>query len=85
MTSPSEPDAAPTGQTGRLLARLRARLSKPPRYVGNRGDLMRRDPTYGQIDADIQRQAAELLDDPTDLGRRVAIENTLQARRDRRG
>lgn len=40
------------------------------------------DPTYGQIDRDIQESVAEALPQVS-LGTRVAIENTLQGRRDR--
>lgn len=38
-------------------------------------------PTYGRIDPDIQRQVDEM--EPMSLGQRVAMENTIQARRDR--
>ena len=38
------------------------------------------DPTHGRIDKDIQDQVDEM--DPESLGQRVAIENTLQDRRD---
>lgn len=37
------------------------------------------DPTYGRIDRDIQDYVAAMH--PTDIGQRVAIENTLQDRR----
>lgn len=40
------------------------------------------DPTYGRIDMDIQRAVDEI--GPKSLGQRVAMENTLQARRDAR-
>jgi hypothetical protein len=40
------------------------------------------DPTYGRIDPDIQRAVDEAQ--PRTLGERVAMENTLQARRDAR-
>lgn len=39
-----------------------------------------RDPTYGRIDPDIQEMVDEM--NPPTLGSRVAMENTLQARRD---
>jgi hypothetical protein len=39
-----------------------------------------RDPTHGRIDPDIQRYVEEM--EPRNLGQRVAIENTLQRRRD---
>lgn len=38
------------------------------------------DPSHGRIDRDIQDQVDEM--NPTSLGQRVAIENTLQNRRD---
>lgn len=38
------------------------------------------DPTHGRIDRDIQDQVDEM--NPTSLGQRVAIENTIQDRRD---
>lgn len=40
------------------------------------------DPTHGQIDRDIQEQVDAM--EPTSLGQRVAIENTLQRQRDER-
>lgn len=40
-----------------------------------------RDPTHGRIDRDIQEQVDEW--NPGSLGQRVAIENTLQERRNR--
>lgn len=39
-----------------------------------------KDPTYGRIDPDIQALVDEM--NPRTLGSRVAMENTLQARRD---
>lgn len=40
------------------------------------------DPTYGRIDRDIQQLVDEMH--PRSLGSRVAMENTLQQRRDQR-
>lgn len=40
------------------------------------------DPTHGRIDQDIQDLVEEM--NPTSLGARVAMENTLQERRNRR-
>lgn len=40
-----------------------------------------RDPTYGRIDRDIQEAVDEW--GPASTGQRVAVENTLQERRDR--
>lgn len=40
------------------------------------------DPTYGRIDRDIQSRV-ERDYSPVDVGTRVALENNLQARRDR--
>lgn len=39
------------------------------------------DPTHGQIDGDIQKYVAGM--EPSSLGQRVAVERTLQSRRDR--
>jgi hypothetical protein len=39
------------------------------------------DPTHGRIDRDIQEYVDEVFQ-PIDVGQRVALENTLQARRD---
>lgn len=39
------------------------------------------DPTHGRIDRDIQQQVAAM--DPTSVGQRVAMENTLQRKRQR--
>lgn len=41
---------------------------------------MSMDPTYGRIDRDIQ-EAVDAME-PSGIGPRVAMENTLQARRD---
>jgi hypothetical protein len=40
------------------------------------------DPTWGRIDRDIQQLVDEM--EPESLGQRVAMENTLQERRNRR-
>jgi hypothetical protein len=45
-----------------------------------RADKNFRDPTYGRIDRDIQEAVDEW--GPRDIGQRVAVENTLQARRE---
>jgi hypothetical protein len=45
-------------------------------------DPMRRDPTYGRIASDIQ-EWVEREWKPSSLGQRVALENTIQAHRDR--
>lgn len=58
---------------------LEDRTEAESAYVANDGQPAVTDPTYGRIDADLQRTAEKLA--PRSLGERVAIENTLQARR----
>lgn len=66
-----------------VAARMRRTAPGAPEYVANDGLPVRTDPTFGRIDPDIQ-QAVEAMK-PASTGSRVALENTLQARRDRGG
>ncbi|MFT4281205.1 hypothetical protein [Microbacterium sp.] len=54
---------------------------QPETYPGNDGTRVEYDPTHGRIDKDIQERVDEMK--PTSLGQRVAMEATLQERRDR--
>lgn len=65
---------APDGIDG--IDRIRAEL-----YPWHDGIPREDDPTYGQIDRDLQWAADDQA--PRSLGQRVAIESTLQERRDR--
>lgn len=49
-------------------------------WPGNNGDRLDHDPTHGRVDKDIQEGVDALQ--PSTLGQRVAIEQTLQERRD---
>lgn len=64
-------------------SQLYALLTDSKPYVGNDSRPMDRDPTYGRIDADIQRHVDRMK--PESLATRVALENTFQNYRNRNG
>lgn len=51
-------------------------------YPNKNGRPVRRDPTYGKIDRDIQWSVDDMR--PVSLGQRVALEDTLQNKRNYR-
>lgn len=63
--------------------RLAQSEGKSELYPWSDGTMRRQDPTYGLIDRDIQLRVNKM--DPKDIAQRVAMETTLQDRRNRYG
>lgn len=71
---------APAGRG--LVRTLAAAFVRAHFYPSNAGQPVRRDPTYGRIDRDLQWRIQELYPHAS-LGERVVLELKLQASRDR--
>lgn len=63
-----------------MIRRLSARIARRVLYPWSDGTARLKDPTYGQIDRDIQWFVHDVLR-PTSLGVRAAAEHNLQRRR----
>lgn len=57
------------------------RLLRARTYPNRFGRPVRKDPTYGRIDRDVQWHVQDI--GPSSLGQRVAMENTIQRSKDR--